>query len=154
MNLVNDFMEYLEMTDLNGIDSTLTARGSRYGDFKDNAAIGDKLLEVMMGRAYSSYVAGELNYVPTNWDRLDPVKRQGLMLIAQKLARALSPSGDPEYKDNWHDIQGYAKLIEDRCKDAYPTPCLKRNPAQDLAQASDQRHHNPSDRHHPTSRLR
>lgn len=108
MNLVNDFKEYLEMTDLNGIDSTLSQRGSRYGDFKDNAAIGDRLLQVMMG---------DFPNAPTNWDRLDPVKRQGLMLIAQKLARALSPSADPEYRDNWHDIQGYAKLIEDRCSE-------------------------------------
>lgn len=91
-----------------GIASTLAQRGSRYGDFADNARIGDKLLEVMMG---------DITGVPTNWSRLDPTKRQGLMLIAQKLARALSPSADPEYKDNWHDIQGYAKLIEDRCLD-------------------------------------
>lgn len=90
------------------IASTLAQRGSRYGDFADNARIGDKLLEVMMG---------DITGVPTNWSRLDPTKRQGLMLIAQKLARALSPSADPEYKDNWHDIQGYAKLIEDRCHD-------------------------------------
>lgn len=92
------------MTD--SIHDTLAQRGSRYGDFADNARIGDKLLEVMMG---------DLPDVSTNWGCLDPTKRQGLMLIAQKLARALSPSGDPEYKDNWHDIQGYAKLIEDRC---------------------------------------
>ncbi len=34
-------------------------------------------------------------------------------VIADKIARILN--GDPNYKDNWHDIQGYAKLAEDRC---------------------------------------
>ena len=32
--------------------------------------------------------------------------------IADKIGRILS--GDPNYADNWHDIQGYAKLVEDR----------------------------------------
>ena len=49
-----------------------------------------------------------------NWQKLDFVKRQALSVIAAKIARILN--GDPEYKDNWHDIQGYAKLVEDRCK--------------------------------------
>jgi hypothetical protein len=33
-------------------------------------------------------------------------------MILMKLARALN--GDPNDTDNWHDIQGYAKLVEDR----------------------------------------
>jgi hypothetical protein len=48
-----------------------------------------------------------------NWEALDAVKKQALTVIADKIARILT--GDPEYKDNWHDIQGYAKLAEDRC---------------------------------------
>lgn len=46
------------------------------------------------------------------WERLDPVKRQALTVIADKVARILS--GDPEYADNWHDIAGYARLAEQR----------------------------------------
>lgn len=91
----------------NDLTSTLEARGSRYGDFADNAAIADMFLVVAMGKCPEA---------PTNWASLDPTKRQGIILIIQKLSRALSPSADPEYTDNWHDIQGYAKLIEDRCK--------------------------------------
>lgn len=48
-----------------------------------------------------------------NWDALDPVKKQALTVIADKIARVLN--GDPNYRDNWHDMQGYAKLAEDRC---------------------------------------
>jgi hypothetical protein len=51
----------------------------------------------------------------TNYQALTPDKKQALDVIADKIARILS--GDPEYKDNWHDIQGYAKLAEDRCKE-------------------------------------
>ena len=96
------------------INDTLAARGSRYGNFADNAAIADALIWVMMGEAADCNSPDKR--VKTNWLKLDPVKRQGLILIAQKMSRALSPSADPEYTDNWHDIQGYAKLIEERCE--------------------------------------
>lgn len=46
------------------------------------------------------------------WNDLDPDMKQALTVIADKIARILN--GDPFYVDNWHDIQGYAKLIEDR----------------------------------------
>lgn len=81
------------------IQDTLDERGKRYGDFTDHAKIAQELQEVMRGYG---------------WNCLDPVKRQALTVIADKVARILS--GDPEYRDNWHDIQGYAKLAEDRCK--------------------------------------
>jgi hypothetical protein len=47
-----------------------------------------------------------------SWQTLTPVQKQALTVIADKIARVLS--GDPDYADNWHDIQGYAKLEEDR----------------------------------------
>lgn len=90
------------------IEQTLQERGSRYGDFTDHADICDALINVCSGTGYGPQ---------TNFSRLDPVKRQAIRVICDKLARILSPGGDPEYRDNWHDIQGYAKLAEDRCKD-------------------------------------
>lgn len=83
-----------------GIDATLAERGRRYGDFREHAAVAQRLQDGMRQ-------CGE------GWQKLDPVKRQALTVIADKIARILS--GDPEYRDNWHDIQGYAKLAEDRC---------------------------------------
>ncbi len=82
------------------VDKTLKERGDRYGDFTDHAGIAQELQDVMR---YSGF---------SGWERLDPVKRQALTVIADKIARILS--GDPNYSDNWHDIQGYAKLVEDR----------------------------------------
>lgn len=86
------------MTDLS---DTLAERGARYGDFTDHAAIAQSLQDPMRAAP--------------GWEKLSPVKRQALTVIADKIARILS--GDPEYKDNWHDIAGYAKLAEDRCVD-------------------------------------
>lgn len=90
------------MTDkLNHISDTLTARGQRYGDFTDNAAVSQSLKNWL--------------WQQNGWNKLDPTKRETLEMIAQKIARILN--GDPNYKDNWHDIAGYATLAEERCKE-------------------------------------
>lgn len=90
------------------IQITMGKRSARYGDFTDQAGVSDALINVCQGNGYGPQ---------TNFSTLDPVKRQAIRLICEKLGRILSPGGDPEYRDNWHDIQGYAKLAEDRCKD-------------------------------------
>ena len=54
------------------------------------------------------------------WNRLNDVQAQALEVIADKIARILN--GDPNYADNWHDIQGYAKLVEDRLPKPSPPP--------------------------------
>lgn len=86
------------------VENTLNERGKRYGDFSDHARIAQELQNTMRGPRTSSARHG--------WDRLSDVQRQALTVIADKIARILS--GDPNYADNWHDIQGYAKLVEDR----------------------------------------
>lgn len=80
------------------LESTLDERGGRYGDFKTHAEIAQELQDVMRLRV--------------GWERLLPHQKQALIVIADKIARILN--GDPNYADNWHDIQGYAKLVEDR----------------------------------------
>jgi uncharacterized ferritin-like protein (DUF455 family) len=85
------------------VEDTLNERGARYGDFTDHAKIAQSLNDTMKNAH-----GGE------GWNKLDAVKRQALTVIADKIARILN--GDPEYRDNWHDIQGYAKLAEDRCR--------------------------------------
>lgn len=87
---------------------TLEERGSRYGDFRDHAEIAEALIQDMMYESMPSETAG----IREGWIRLDPYQRQALRVIADKIARILN--GDPDYADNWHDIQGYAKLVEDR----------------------------------------
>lgn len=94
----------------NSVEATLAQRGSRYGDFTDHAAICQELKEVMTGctKVNPEYPDQRIR----GWQLLSSVQRQALEVIADKVARILS--GDPNYDDNWHDIQGYAKLVEDR----------------------------------------
>ena len=80
------------------IEQTLEERGKRYGDFTDHAHIAQSLQNDMRSTS--------------GWERLSDVQKQALTVIADKVARILS--GDPNYTDNWHDIQGYAKLAEER----------------------------------------
>lgn len=80
------------------IEKTLAERGNRYGSFQDHANISQALQDVMRSEA--------------GWGRLAPDQRQALTVIADKIARMLN--GDPTYRDNWHDIVGYAKLVDDR----------------------------------------
>lgn len=80
------------------IEKTLAERGSRYGTFADHAVISQGIQDVMRNTR--------------NWNTLDYDMKQALSTIADKIARILN--GDPYYIDNWHDIIGYSKLIEDR----------------------------------------
>ena len=85
-----------------GVQETLNARGARYGDFTDNARISQRIKDAIF---YEEDRAANLSHV----------QREALEMIAQKIARILN--GDPNYRDNWHDIQGYARLAEERCKE-------------------------------------
>ncbi len=80
------------------VDQTLAERGARYGDFTDHADIAQNLQNFMR------FTEG--------WGQLNNVQKQALTVIADKIARILN--GDPNYSDNWHDIQGYARFVEER----------------------------------------
>lgn len=80
------------------LEETLSERGARYGDFTIHANIAQHIQDIMRFQH--------------GWSKLNAVQKQALTVIADKIARILS--GDPGYADNWHDIQGYAKLVEDR----------------------------------------
>ena len=89
---------YAETEKQQSVDATLTERGNRYGKFKDHAELSQKLKNVMR-----------------NWDgwgAMDYDMRESLEMIQHKIARILN--GDPTYADSWHDIAGYAKLVDDR----------------------------------------
>ena len=79
------------------VQKTLKARGKRYGTFPEGARISQNLQSAMRDSP--------------NWEELSADKKEALQIIQHKIARMLN--GDPEYADNWHDIQGYAKLVEE-----------------------------------------
>lgn len=80
------------------VSATLSERGARYGKFTDHAH-------------YTQGIKDILHSSP-NWPRMNFDQREGLDMIAHKIGRILA--GDPNYADNWHDIAGYAKLVDDR----------------------------------------
>lgn len=82
------------------VAATLEARAQTYGDFTENATISQEIKNILRKQP--------------NWLSLSRPHKESLEMIAQKIARILN--GDPEYKDNWHDIAGYAQLAEARCK--------------------------------------
>lgn len=83
------------MTD---VSKTLNARNERYGSFSGQAGISQALKEYMRNTP--------------NWNRLEPDMAEALDMIQHKIARILN--GDPRYADSWHDIAGYATLVDKR----------------------------------------
>ena len=81
------------MTD---IDTTLTERGNRYGEFKDHARITQNIKRAMVDSP--------------NWNTLPDYYKEGLEMVAHKIGRILN--GDPYYIDSPHDAIGYIRLIE------------------------------------------
>lgn len=93
-------IKILEPETQSNIEDTLAQRGLRYGKFENHAKIAQGIQDVLRAAP--------------NWDKLDADMRQALSVIADKIARILN--GDPYYEDNWHDIAGYSKLVEDRVR--------------------------------------
>lgn len=84
-----------------GVAATLAQRGQVHGDFAENAHTAQTLKQV--ARAGVGY------------DKLSLVQREAIDNVLQKVARIVA--GNPNHKDHWHDIQGYAKLAEDRVQE-------------------------------------
>jgi hypothetical protein len=89
------------------LDSTLEERGSRYGDFGDIAEMSQRIKKIMRDSACRN-------------PYLEEPHMEGLEMIACKMARIVC--GDPNYLDNWHDIAGYATLMEKRIEHTSITP--------------------------------
>lgn len=84
------------------IVEVLTQRGQVYGPFIRQAQIACELKGIMW-----SYTA---------WaEQLAPDQREALEMIQVKIARIIN--GDPNYPDNWRDIEGYARLVANRLEE-------------------------------------
>lgn len=78
------------------LTDTLSERHERYGKFTVNAQVCISLKAVMADTP--------------NWNFLTAYEEEALTMIAAKLSRILT--GDQHYADNWHDIAGYATLVD------------------------------------------
>lgn len=84
------------------IKEVLEQRGNRYGEFLNQARISQAFKDTF----HSGY---------TNYTNLSVDKREAIEMILHKIARILN--GDPNYKDSWVDIAGYATLVAETLKD-------------------------------------
>jgi hypothetical protein len=87
-----------------GLAATLNIRGSNYGTFSSNARVAQDL-KAIVRKAEA-------------WERMAPDQKEAVDMILSKVSRLTT--GDPNYLDNWHDISGYAQLIEERLKGDRP----------------------------------
>jgi hypothetical protein len=78
------------------VTETLKERGSKYGDYAQQAEIIESLLSTLRKSP--------------NWVIMEPYQRVALYMICLKLGRICT--GDVGYDDNWRDIAGYAVLVE------------------------------------------
>lgn len=88
----------------------LQQRGATYGNFADNAAVSQNIKKVIRIEAAKN-------------PRLTSVHQEALEMFAQKMCRILN--GDPNHRDNWDDIAGYAKLASDSCSSPKETKMPK-----------------------------
>lgn len=78
------------------VETTLEERGKRYGKFSGHAESTQTLKHVMR--------------IHAGWKNLNSSQQEALEMIAHKIGRILN--GDPNYADSWHDIAGYATLVD------------------------------------------
>ena len=87
-----------EVNTTSSLGSVLQERGSRYGEFINNANVSQDLKHIMEQS--------------TNWNSMDNDMREALHMIAHKISRILE--GDYSYDDSWVDIAGYSTLVTER----------------------------------------
>lgn len=82
------------------IEKLLLERGQTHGDYEQFATISQLLKDVIHGSP--------------NWKKLTFVQCESLDMLCHKMARVVT--GNPNHRDHWDDMQGYAKLAGDRVK--------------------------------------
>lgn len=92
-----DKVEVEDSVRMSKVDETLKERQSQYGDFTSVANTTGQLMSVILNSR--------------NGKTLPYAHEEALHMICSKIARVMN--GDINHKDSWHDIGGYAKLIED-----------------------------------------
>lgn len=85
---------------MTAISDTIAARHAQYGSYDEQAACAQRFKQVMAPKIVTK--------------NFDYDMAESLDMIATKLSRILC--GNPNNPDHWHDIAGYATLIEQRLR--------------------------------------
>ncbi len=88
-------MKY-ELKEISELAATLNSRGRTHGDFIENSVISQEFKEVIRECV--------------NYDIMNCPMKEALDMICHKIGRICA--GDPFVADHWHDIAGYATLVE------------------------------------------
>jgi hypothetical protein len=80
------------------MNTMLQDRRVTHGDFTDHARITQGLKAIVR--------------CEDSWFALNSCQRESVEMILHKIGRILA--GDPNFKDHWDDIAGYAKIAGDR----------------------------------------
>jgi hypothetical protein len=86
------------------LTNLLADRAKTHGDFLHHALITQELKEV---------IHNPDRYGNNFWAELNVCQQETLDMIAHKIGRILA--GDPNFRDHWIDIAGYAILVANRC---------------------------------------
>lgn len=78
------------------IDAVLNGRKSTYGEYGEVSSLSQQLQQLLGVHKRVLY---------------SHAQREALQMIASKLSRIVN--GDPNHRDSWIDIAGYAKLAAD-----------------------------------------
>ena len=81
---------------MNEINNTLNERGERYGNYSNVAGTTQQLMAIVESGA--------------NYEHLNAEQKTSLFMICNKMARIVN--GDFNFIESWHDIAGYATLVE------------------------------------------
>ena len=87
------------------IKETLNQRQDQYGSFEDVAMITEQMVDVMRKGYYENLAYNQ---------------KMALYMICSKIARIVN--GNPNHKDSWHDIAGYATLIDNELESEKDMP--------------------------------
>jgi hypothetical protein len=86
------------------VADTLKQRGSVYGKYEDVCRTRDAVMSVLNSHHYI-----------VNGEDMNPVDKIAIGDLVLKLVRGV---GAPNYTDSWHDLAGYATLIEEMKNEA------------------------------------
>jgi hypothetical protein len=75
---------------------TVVTRQKEYGGFHNNAEYAQQLKRIVESSPM--------------WTTMHPMQQEALHMICSKMSRIMC---NPNHKDSWHDIAGYALLIDE-----------------------------------------
>ena len=84
-----------QYAEIETVRQTLKTRQDQYGSFEDVAMITEQMVDIMRKGYYENLAYNQ---------------KMALYMICSKMARIVN--GNPNHKDSWHDIAGYATLID------------------------------------------